>query len=128
MKISNDTVSHIIELAHHREHANAQYMKKYFPSGCIVFGSDQFESSPEFLKYRECDRALEDYIRNLDYEEILDLEALMFLGRGDTTTFKLSRDYVSETYSDNSQAGLAVDYISSKGPLAAYLKKGLELL
>ena len=63
-------------------------------------------------------------------KEILDIEALMMLGRGDSDTFEKSLAYLVETYpnDDVESKGLAIDYIISKSPLDRYLSDGLDIL
>lgn len=122
-------VRRVIELARFRENAYRTYMNTHFPNDpTIDLGADHHLDSKEFQQYDKYDRELIHYLLELNYENVLDLEALMFLGRGDDSSFSAARDYLAETYPSSEGKGIAVDYLSSKGPLADYLESGLELL
>ena len=112
--IDTAIVRRVIELARFRENAYRTYMNTHFPNDpTIDLGADHHLDSKEFQQYNKYDRELIHYLLELNYENVLDLEALMFL---------------AETYPSSEGKGIAVDYLSSKGPLADYLESGLELL
>ena len=62
-------------------------------------------------------RALRDFVAALPISEQLDLEALMWLGRGDSKSFSKLRKY-ADTFPDDQKARL--NYILEK-PLHKYL-------
>ena len=127
--IDTAIVRRVIELARFRENAYCTYMNTHFPNELIVdLGADHHLDSKEFQQYNKCNRELMRYLLELNYENVLDLEALMFLGRGDDSSFSAARDYLAETYPSSEGKSIAVDYLSSKEPLADYLENGLGLL
>ena len=126
MKITISTVRKIIKLAEAQNNAYGLYTQKYFPDGIISFGEDQHETSPEYLEYKKLSERLDKFILSLDYEQVLDLEALMILGRGDESCFKSCRDYLAKTHPNPEGKYLAVEYITSKHPLPDYLENALR--
>ena len=79
---------------------------------------------------------LTDYMRELTYDEILTVEALMFYGRdievygedgADSLTYWL--EYVQEEWSgDKGNADDAITYIAGKMPLSTYLENAMNAL
>lgn len=123
-------VNTVIHFSQCRARAYDTYMKKFFPYGIISVGEDRHENSAEYATYDTWGRALNAFMSELEYQEILDIEALMMLGRGDSDTFEKSLAYLVETYpnDDVESKGLAIDYIISKSPLDRYLSDGLDIL
>ena len=90
--IDTAIVRRVIELARFRENAYRTYMNTHFPNDpTIDLGADHHLDSKEFQQYNKYDRELIHYLLELNYENVLDLEALMFLGRGDDSSFSAAR-------------------------------------
>ena len=93
----------------------------------------EYLSDPAVEESRRCTQKLEDYMNSLDYDTILDLKALMLMGRDHDyresdsyeVRFQDCRDYFARSHPDPEGKSLAVDYLASKSDLGQYLKDGL---
>ncbi|MBO4847287.1 MAG: DUF3775 domain-containing protein [Lachnospiraceae bacterium] len=70
---------------------------------------------------------LNEYLNTLSYEELLEVEALMLLGRGDFITYEESLAQIKKLYNIPSQENkdLAISYLLSKQCLIQYIGEGL---
>lgn len=124
-----DLIHKVIHLARHREYLYRVYLNTYFPNQAIInLVRQQCEDSSEYQEYNKCDTSLIKFMYEMSYEDILDIEALLFLGRGDEPSFLSAREYLADAYPNEDGKRMAIDYITSKAPLADYLTKGLERL
>ncbi len=82
MIVTKNQLLDIIQLSQKKQAAHTNFMDKYFPSGAIG-ASDLFkyEDTPESCEYDQAEDELRNYLNQLDYEAILDIEALMDYGR-----------------------------------------------
>jgi len=128
MIITRETIQEIIELAKIQNNTYNLYRHKYCPDDIINYGQEGYESSPEFLEYKKASEKLDQYIFSLGYEKVLDIEALMFIGRGDDSDFQICRDSLAKTYPNPDGINIAVDYITSKIPLPDYLENALRMI
>lgn len=127
MTIPETVVRKVISLAKAANQANEQYLDKFFSDGIISFGVDRHEDSPEYKDYKQKNMELYEFVESLEYPYILDLEALMSLGRGDGGTFESARQYFGSSFPDASQSSSAVGYLTSKSPLGEYLEEALHI-
>lgn len=127
--INISLVHRVINLARSRERAERVYLDTYFPDQYLIDLSEiGHEDSKEVQDYHSCDKALLSALLALSWDDLLDLEAIMLLGRGDEEDFDAVRaDLASAGFTGDHHANTAV-YISSKGPLADYLEAGLRRL
>lgn len=81
--------------------------------------------------------ALENHLRSLSYEEILDLEGLMDYGRNLDSQyldifvkkhFEEQREVFVQEHPSSDGKEEAIKYLMAKGPLAEYLKRAGEAL
>lgn len=138
MILTKDEIQRVIQLANEFNDASERFTGKYFPDGIIDLGKSfgLSDSTPEGIAEDEKFHEILNYVMSLDYEKILDLEALMLYGRdGDKdqdpiSEFKSVRDWLAENYRDSSEDSkfMAADYIVSKSPLVEYLESALESL
>jgi len=125
MDILVSTVKQIIVLANAR-----QQVAKLNPRTLVCDG-ESFQkhlNSPEHKAYQECNDRLREYISSLDYNQILDLEAVMLSGREDGYTFHDYRKDFDQRFSNPSGKNMAITYIMEKAPLGEYLYRGLKRL
>lgn len=110
------TVQEVIRLADRRA-KNAQS-----ESGIVLVG----DASAGELHLTPEEQELEDYLRRLPGEQMAELMALMWLGRGAGGERK--RDYPELVKQASQNLGGAVGYVAEKTPLADYLRRGLAYL
>lgn len=136
MEITSDEIQEVIRLARIHERVYDEYESKYFPNRVKSIGDYiKYRETPEAIKCREASNNLEDYISNLEYEKVLDLESLMLFGREVFTghSFKYpakelnsTRVQIGKEYSNPDGKRAAADYIAAKSPLADYLESALD--
>ena len=115
-----------IQFAEYRELAYNRYMEKYHPDRSWTFGADKHHDTPEFAEYHTWKKALKVLLNGANYQDILDLEALMLLGRDGDGSFQNVRDDLAKRYPHEDGKTMAVIYITEKSPLATYLSDGLK--
>lgn len=115
-----------IQFAEYRERAYEKYLEKYCPDGIWMPEADKHYDSLEFVEYHTWEKALRVLLNGANYQDILDLEALMLLGRDGDGSFQNVRDDLAETYPHEDEKTMAVIYITEKSPLATYLSDGLK--
>ena len=83
------------------------------------------EQAREFSNINTASLQITKKIESLNKDEIVELMALMWLGRGDDEgeSFSFHRDFALSSVNDGS-----AEYISSKGDLGDYLRDGMKLL
>jgi len=131
MNIDFAAINDVIQLAD--EWARAENLT---PHTLSMNDLENYLKNPDVTAAKECHRALEKYMRKLNYEIILDIETLMLLGRdheySETDTyerrFNRIRKDIAEQYSNPDNIEMAIDYITGKWPLAEYLKDGLKAI
>ncbi len=131
--ISKNIVDEVIFLALEHKRLYRIYSDKFFPNG-YTLGSDLFEDSPEYQAHHEAETKLINYISELDYETIKDLQCLMYLGRdNDFTRYKGIERLIKYRESKdrdgwNSDKLVEVWQMTDKVPLGDYLIKGKEYI
>jgi len=116
---------------------NDVFMTKYFPDGCIPAGEfGKFYTTPEGKEQCNLSTKLENYIASLGRDKIVELEALMVLGRdGPDDEKETPRDcflgyceyFQSNFFGDEDSNRRAAEYLASKITLDEYLCKALQL-
>ena len=124
MSIATKKIRDVIDLAKESSFSYDRYWEKYFPNG-MAFGENEHKESPEYIEYEKKSKALENYVLALDFSDILDLEAVMLIGRGDEINFSECRKFLGSMYPEKEKY-LTVDYLIAKLPLGEYLEKGLK--
>lgn len=132
---SLEDVKKVISLANESREKYRFFEHTYFPSGSM--GPADFlgyRDSVEYQRYKNLDKALNDYLMNLSFEEIKDLQTLMYLGRDyDVDENKIpASQYFQELRKDFDTRWktqkIEVNQMTEKLPLGDYLTTGLKLL
>lgn len=128
--VSITTIDKVIQLANQRQVAYQTYLDKYRPSGVVDLMSDQFHDTPEYQSYQDFDSKLDAFLSDLSYESIKDLQAIMYVGRGDFEGDKIMKDRFSDMrdYLDSNgwheNKRIEERQMSEKIPLGRYLTDG----
>jgi len=108
-------------------------MSKYYPDRVIEPGRFfDFDDTYENQIYQEADRALEAYLNALSFDDIKDLQTIMYLGRGDgceegSGEYQF-QDLRAEFDRRWNTKEIEINQMSEKSPLGEYLIKGKEIL
>lgn len=154
MTVTKEQLLEIIKRSEKKAVLNKIFHDKYFPEGSIKVGDYfKYEDTSEFCEYEKAKNNLESYLNGLNYEAIIDIEALMDYGRElsqydgisnlrrlieDEYTertelvraedyFATTRRYFAQSYPSPEGKSDAITYLSGK-PLAQYLSYAMEAL
>lgn len=154
MIVTREQLLDIIRISNDKQIAITTFENKYFPSRRIGAGDFfKYTDTPEFRQYQSIADMLRDYLNQLEYDAILDIEALMDYGRElsyyhgisnlreltenneennsellrPKNYFTNARAFFAQTYPSPMGAHDAVIYLSGK-PLAQYLTYAMEAL
>lgn len=94
----------------------------------------EYQKTEDYKLYKEKEKALEEYLLKLDFEQIKILQTIMYLGRdhnynqNDTPEqiYKEEREYMDSLGWEDKWR--EVNKIMEKAPLDMYLKNGLKIL
>lgn len=131
--ISKNIVDEVIFLAQERKRLYHVYRDKFFPKGHIL-GSDLFEDSIEYQLQKEAESKLIEFISELDYELIKDLQCLMYIGRDNDFSRYQGIEKLIKYRESKDEEGWHSDkniealQMTSKLPLGEYLIKGKEYI
>lgn len=122
-----ETVLEIIGLAERLQIARASINQKQsnlpdegFAASEIIAAMDDYDRNPDR-------KALYQRVEKLAKDELMELTALMWLGRGDSGERAVDwKELVCEAYAKSDEGDLV--YVCSKTPLSEYLRDGLEKL
>lgn len=106
---------------------------------------ESYRNNPAVLEAEKLDREFIKYLNSLNYATVLDLEALMQIGREHTYNFDCEeedpvtiedpetyfcdcRDYFADMYPNENGKDLAIEYLVGKGCLAQYWKNAFKVL
>jgi len=133
--VSIAKIDKTIQLADTKRASYEFFQKKYFPDDTIdISHLDDYNDTYEYLINEEDERALSAYLHSLEYDEIKDLQTLMYVGRGDASEdgtgaqqFRALRAYFDER-GWNKDRTIEIGQMTEKLPLGDYLKQGKEIL
>lgn len=154
MTVTKEQLFEIIKRSEKEQTSNKKFGSKYFPTGSVgIEDYLKYMDTHEFYEYEKAKNDLKNYLNSLDYEAILDIEALMDYGRElsqydgisnlrrlieDEYTertelvraedyFATTRRYFAQSYPSPEGKSDAITYLSGK-PLAQYLSYAMEAL
>lgn len=154
MTVTKEQLFEIIKRSEKEQTSNKKFDSKYFPTGSVgIEDYLKYMDTHEFYEYEKAKNDLKNNLNGLDYEAILDIEALMVYGRelsvyeGISRLRKLIEDEMNDSvellnpqkYLVNARSHFAQSYPSSEGksaavtylvekPLAQYLSYAMEAL
>ena len=125
-----DIINKIISLSSELNEISDSDTKSYSRNGIINLGEIPAPSYDYISKHNE----LSNFLYDLDYETIKQIETIMFIGReipldSEETPEQIynnMRNEANELKWSNKEG--EIEYIISKAPLADYLKKGMRIL
>ncbi len=99
--------------------------------GLISSRDDSYETY-DYRLYKENERALQAYLNALTFEDIKDLQTIMYLGRGDAgedgSGQQRYRDLEKEFRERWSTKEVEINQMCLKRPLSEYLERGKKAL
>lgn len=132
--VSKEIINNVIHLAQQRAASDRAFYEKYYPDGHMDLFDDRFNGTIEFEEKEKDDKNLDEYFHILPYDDIKDLQTLMYIGRGDfgdeepeVDLFTDMRKYL-DSRGWNKDKWVEENQMSEKIVLGDYLIKAKEFL
>lgn len=136
--VSKAKIDKTIQLAQIRNEDYWKYCEKYHPDNTLISNpfSHEHKDTYEYQMYLESEKILDNYLNSLEYEEIKDLQTLMYVGRGDAESDKeetgMQKFTALRKYFDrrgwHDDKSIEVNQMTEKMPLDRYLIDGKKIL
>lgn len=124
--VSKVIVNKVIHLASNRKNSERLFMSKYYPNGVSMASTSKYNNTSEYQQYKADEKDLDDYLESLEYDDIKDLQTLMYLGREDENNFVEMRRSL-DLRGWNRDKRIEAYQMVEKLPLDEYLTTGIEI-
>ncbi len=122
--VSVNVLEQIIRLAEERERLE----RKQKSENGLISVADMEDESPEYMSV---DSELEKLLFGLSFDDVKDVQTIMYLGRGRDYEENQTSDEIFKSVYDSlqwSEKNIEIGQITQKMPLAIYLREGMRIL
>lgn len=130
--VSTAEIDETIKLSSLKNSMYKAFIRKYFPDPIIDYTDFvKHNNTPEYQAYWEATRALDAYLASLDFEDIKDIQSVMYVGRDEESDSGMNCFFEvrkSLDYHGWNRKQIEINQMIEKAPLDTYLEKGKEII